>query len=147
MTMDPLSGAEIVALLDLRPHPEGGHYRETYRDTAEDGSRGAMTAIFYLLQAGEVSHWHRVTDAAEIWHFYAGASITLKISADGRETVQYRLGNEIHAGAQPQILVPAGHWQSAESTGAWTLAGCTVAPAFRFEGFELAPPGWQPGSE
>ncbi len=146
MTIDEgLSGEAIIALLDLRPHPEGGHYRETYRDTPADGGRAAMTAIYYLLQAGEVSRWHRVIDAAEIWHFYAGAPLSLSLSADGKQTLHYRLGNQIHIGAQPQILVPAGHWQSAESTGAWTLAGCTVAPAFRFEGFELAPPGWKPG--
>ena len=137
----------IIRELGLQPHPEGGHYRETFRDTVTLGAgaaaRGASTAIYYLLQAGELSHWHRV-DAAEVWHWYAGAPLALTISADGQEATSQVLGPDLAAGQRPQVVVPAAAWQTAESLGAWTLAGCTVAPAFRFEGFEMAPPGWQP---
>jgi hypothetical protein len=140
--------AAIIRELGLQPHPEGGHYRESFRDAVTVGSgaaaRGASTAIYYLLQAGERSHWHRV-DAAEVWHWYAGAALALTISEDGREAVTHRLGADLAAGERPQVVVPAGAWQAAESLGAWTLAGCTVAPAFRFEGFEMAPPDWKPG--
>ena len=134
----------IIRALDLKPHPEGGHYRETFRDMPADGGRGAMTAIYYLLQAGEVSAWHRV-DAAEIWHFYAGAPLALTLSPDGHETRIVHLGPDILAGQRPQATVPPQCWQMAESLGAWTLVGCTVGPAFEFSGFELAPPDWRPG--
>ncbi len=135
---------EIIAALGMRPHPEGGHFVETWRHVAADGGRGAGTAIYYLLQAGERSHWHRV-DAAEIWHWYAGAPLDLALSADGQSLAVSVLGNDLAAGARPQVLIPAGMWQSAASTGAWTLVGCTVSPAFEFGGFEMAPPGWTPG--
>lgn len=139
--------AEIIRELGLQPHPEGGHYRETFRDEVtvgdRDGPRGASTAIYYLLQAGEVSHWHRV-DAAEVWHWYAGAPLVLTISADGREAASQTLGCDLGVGQRPQIVVPARAWQTARSLGAWTLAGCTVAPAFQFDGFEMAPPDWRP---
>jgi uncharacterized protein len=135
---------EIVRALGLRPHPEGGHYRETFRQVAPDGGRGAMTAIYFLLKAGEVSHWHRV-DAAEIWHWYDGAPLDLSISLDGRSVTAGRLGPDLRAGEAPQIVVPEGAWQAARSRGAWTLVGCTVGPAFDFTGFELAPPDWAPG--
>jgi uncharacterized protein len=128
----------IIAALQLAPHPEGGWYRETYRGDAPAGTRAAITAIYYLLCAGERSHWHRV-DAAEIWHWYAGDALELRIE---RDTV--RLGNDLGAGERPQAVVPAFAWQAARSLGAWTLVGCTVSPAFEFAGFELAPPGWQP---
>ena len=143
---DDPDAAAIIARLGLRPHPEGGHFAETWRDSPADGGRGAGTAIFYLLQAGEKSHWHRV-DATEIWHWYAGAPLTLSLSADGIAAADHTLGPDIGAGHMPQIIVPPGAWQSAESLGAWTLVGCTVSPAFVFEGFEMAPPGWQPGEE
>jgi predicted cupin superfamily sugar epimerase len=135
---------EIIAQLDLKPHPEGGHFCETFRDAADDGGRGASTAIYYLLKAGERSHWHRV-DAAEVWHWYAGAALTVRISADGRAVTAHRLGPHVMAGERPQVVVPKGAWQSAEPAGAWTLVGCTVAPAFDFAGFEMAPPDWNPG--
>lgn len=138
------SAQEIIEHLGLLPHPEGGHFVETYRHAAEDGARGDQTAIYYLLKAGERSHWHRV-DAVEIWHWYGGAALNLGISEDGLASRTERLGNDLLAGEKPQILVPANAWQSAESTGDWTLVGCTVAPAFEFEGFELAAPDWQPG--
>jgi uncharacterized protein len=134
---------EIIALLGLTPHPEGGHYRETFRDTRLIDGRAASTAIYFLLAAGEVSHWHRV-DAVEIWHWHAGAPLELSTCTDGRMVTIGRLGANLAADEQPQAVVPAGAWQSARSLGDWTLVGCTVAPGFEFAGFELAPPGWSP---
>ena len=134
---------EIIEALSLEPHPEGGHYRETYRHRPRGGERAASTAIYYLLCKGERSHWHRV-DRDEIWHWYAGASLTLSLSGDGQSSENRTLGNDLAAGQRPQVLVPASTWQSAVSLGAWTLVGCTVAPAFEFAGFELAPPDWKP---
>ena len=139
-----MDAAGIIAALGLRPHPEGGWYAETFRDEA-GGERGHSTGIYFLLEAGNRSHWHRVNDAVEIWHFHAGAPLELSLwrEADGAvETV--RLGPDLAAGERPQAVVPAGCWQAASSTGAWTLVGCTVAPGFLFSSFELAPPGWQP---
>lgn len=141
--MNGLSAGEIVRLLDLAPHPEGGHYRETYRDPAGPEGRGASSLIYFLLAAGDVSAWHRV-DATEVWHYYAGAPMVLTVSPNGHDAESRHLGPELATGQRPQIVVPAGHWQTAVSLGAWTLVGCTVAPGFRFEGFELAPPGWRP---
>ena len=135
--------AAIIVTLGLQPHPEGGHYREIWRDTPADGSRGTGTAIYYLLTEGQRSHWHRV-DAAEAWHFYGGAPLRLQISADGKTTNALTLGPDLAAGHRPFALVPSGHWQAAESLGPWTLVGCTVSPAFLFSGFELAPPDWRP---
>ena len=137
--------AAVIDRLGLAPHPEGGHFRETFRHVPEDGGRGAMSAILYLLAEGEVSHWHRV-DAAEVWHFHAGAPLLLSISDDRRALRAHRLGPDPLASEEPQVVVPARAWQSGRSTGAWTLVGCTVGPAFEFEGFELAPAGWEPGT-
>jgi predicted cupin superfamily sugar epimerase len=139
-----VNAEDIARHLGLAPHPEGGHFRETYRHRPGDGVRGAKTAIYYLLAAGEVSRWHRV-DADEIWHYYAGAPLRLSVSDDGVATRVMRLGIDLASGERPQALVPAEAWQSAESEGAWTLVGCTVAPAFEFEGFTLAPRDWSPG--
>ncbi len=138
-----LTAAEVIARLDLKPHPEGGHYRETFRDPANDSDdRSASTAIYFLLARGERSHWHRI-DAAEIWHYYAGSALTLHIADDaGQRGIQ--LGQDLSTGEQPQAVVPAHAWQAAETTGDWTLVGCTVAPGFDFAKFELAPPGWSP---
>jgi len=133
---------EIIARLGLQPHPEGGHFRETFR--SPDAGRSASTAIFFLLKAGERSHWHRV-DADEVWHHYAGAPLELSMSDDGRAVRHRRLGSDFDLGETPQIVVLRGVWQAARSLGSWTLVGCTVAPGFDFAGFELAPPGWQPG--
>lgn len=136
-----LTADEIIARLGLQPHPEGGHYRETFR--ADDQPRGASTAIYFLLKAGERSHWHRV-DADEVWHHYAGASLELSLSDDGHKVRHLRLGSDFAVGESPQAVVPRHVWQAARSLGQWTLVGCTVAPAFDFKGFELAPPGWAP---
>jgi hypothetical protein len=143
-TAGKLSADDVIRRLQLEPHPEGGHYRETFRDAATVGEgRAASTAIYFLLRQGEVSRWHRV-DAAEAWHWYAGAPLALTIAdAQGRHDV--RLGADLAAGERPQAVVPANAWQRAQSLGAWTLVGCTVAPGFRFSGFELAPPGFEPG--
>ncbi|MCA9674386.1 MAG: cupin domain-containing protein [Kofleriaceae bacterium] len=133
---------ELIATLGLAPHPEGGFYRETWRDAPTDGRRGAGTAIYFLLRAGDAHRWHRV-DAAEIWHHYAGAPLELWI-ADGGAPVRHVLGTDLAAGERPQLVVPPGAWQRARSLGAYTLVGCTVSPAFMFETFELAPDGWTP---
>jgi uncharacterized protein len=140
-----LSAQEVIARLGLTRHPEGGWFRETFRDPAPAGERGASTAIYFLLPRGERSAWHRVRDAVELWHHYAGAPLVLSLSADGRAVETLRLGADLAAGERPQAVVPAGVWQAAESLGEWTLVGCTVAPAFDFAAFELAPPGWAPG--
>jgi len=135
-----MTADQIIALLDLAPHPEGGWFRQTW--AGEEAPRPAGTAIYFLLKPGERSHWHRV-DAAEIWHFYAGAALTLRIAeTDAGPAGSHRLGPQLSTGERPQIFVPAGHWQSAEAGKGWTLAGCTVSPGFRFEGFELAPAGF-----
>jgi predicted cupin superfamily sugar epimerase len=139
------SAAEIIRLLGLKPHPEGGHFIETHRDTRADG-RAYSTAIYFLLARGERSHWHRV-DAAEVWHYYAGSALKLELAASGHGPIEHVvLGPDLAAGERPQAVVPAHAWQAAESLGDWTLVGCTVAPGFEFEGFELAPKGWAPGS-
>jgi len=153
-----LTPDQIITMLGLQPHPEGGHFAETFRDRRRlpDGSgRSVSTAIYFLIQAGEVSHWHRI-DAAELWHWYAGAPLALEVTADADRgdgaaggtaggVQRWRLGPDLLAGERPQRVVSAGVWQSARSLGAWTLAGCTVAPGFEFSSFELAPVGWRPG--
>jgi predicted cupin superfamily sugar epimerase len=139
------TAADIIARLELKPHPEGGHFRETFRDTRLDAKgRSVSTAIYFLLARGEGSHWHRI-DAVEVWHFYAGSPLTLQI-ADGDGTRTIRLGPDLAAGEVPQAIVPANAWQAAESCGDWTLAGCTVAPGSDFAAFELAPQGWRPSN-
>lgn len=137
-----MSAEAIIQKLGLIPHPEGGYYVESYRD--EEGDRGSCTAIYYLLKAGEKSHWHRV-DAVEIWHWYAGDPLELSISIDEKNVETHVLSNDILKGERPQAVVPKDGWQSARSLGEWSLVGCTVSPAFEFAGFEMAPPHWQPG--
>ena len=127
----------LIELLELKPHPEGGYFRETFRDAAGEG-RARSTAIYFLLKAGEVSRWHRI-DAAEVWHFYRGAPLELMIGKD-----RYVLGADIDKAEVPQLVVPAGVWQMARSQGDYTLVGCTVAPGFEFEHFELAPEDFAP---
>jgi predicted cupin superfamily sugar epimerase len=129
--------------LDLSPHPEGGHFREIWRDVRADGGRGAATTILFLLAEGEFSRWHRV-DAAEIWLWHAGAPLQLGLREAGAGHKSVRLGPDPDAGEVLQAVVPAGAWQEARSSGAWSLVGCVVAPAFDFSGFELAPTGWEP---
>jgi predicted cupin superfamily sugar epimerase len=136
--------ANIIRELGLKPHPEGGHFVETFRDKREIGDgRAASTAIYYLLARGERARWHRV-DSAEVWHFYSGAPLALHIVDTQGRTKTFRLGPDVAAGERPQIVVPAMAWQAAESLGDFTLAGCTVAPGFEFSGFQLAPENWQP---
>jgi uncharacterized protein len=139
-----MTADEIITLLKMQPHPEGGHFVETFRDTHPDGGRDHSTGIYFLLRSGEFSHWHKV-DASEMWHWYAGSPLALHISEDGKTSRTHRLGNDLVAGERPQAVVPPHVWQAAESMGDWTLVGCTVAPAFDFAGFELAPKDWQPG--
>jgi predicted cupin superfamily sugar epimerase len=143
--MTTLPAAEVISLLGLAPHPEGGHYRQTFRDTRTIDGRAASTAIYFLLGRGERSHWHKV-DAVETWHYYAGAPLALQIAADAKGPIErVTLGPDLAAGERPQAIVPAHAWQAARSLGDWTLVGCTVAPGFEFAGFELAPVGWAPG--
>jgi uncharacterized protein len=137
-----LTAGEVISLLDLKVHPEGGYYRETHRDERQHDGRAASTSIYFLLPAGRRSHWHRI-DAVEVWHYYAGAPLKLEIF-DGTVVQETRLGPDLAASERPQAIVPANAWQAAESLGEWTLVGCTVAPGFVFEAFELAPPGWSP---
>ncbi len=131
---------DIIEKFNLIPHPEGGHYRQTWR--ADNSGRPTGTCIYFLLKAGEISHWHHV-DAVEIWHYYAGAPLILSISAtDTGPKNDAVLGPDLFAGQAPQLIVPKHHWQSARSTGEFTLVGCTVSPGFHFDGFTLAPPGF-----
>jgi uncharacterized protein len=151
-----LTAQQIIRLLDLKPHPEGGHFRETFRDAPRPSyppaqavelgvGRAASTAIYFLLARGERSHWHRI-DAVEVWHWYAGDPLVLEISSPSGQYERVTLGDDLRAGARPQAIVPAQAWQAAQSLGEWTLAGCTVAPGFEFANFELAPQGWAPTS-
>ncbi|WP_157018754.1 cupin domain-containing protein [Mesorhizobium xinjiangense] len=139
-----MDARDIIAALGMQRHPEGGWYTETFRDPA-GGERGHSTAIYFLLEAGDVSAWHRVRDAVEVWHYHAGAPLELAISEDGVQQRDLVLGPDLAAGARPQIVVPANAWQSARSLGDWSLVGCTVAPGFVFSSFEMAPPDWRPG--
>ena len=136
----------IIEALRLRPHPEGGHYAETWRADAPGDERPAGTAIYFLLRAGERSHWHRV-DAAEVWHFYAGEPLTLSIAdaSGAADPEKHLVGPDLAAGQRPQVVVPAGAWQSAESAAAWSLLGYTDSPGFEYAGFELADRDWEPG--
>ncbi|MEM8740661.1 MAG: cupin domain-containing protein [Pseudomonadota bacterium] len=151
-----MTAKEIISALALEPHPEGGWFRETWRGGAGPAGRAAGTAIFFLLEAGQRSHWHRV-DATEIWHFYAGQPLSLSIFEAARDSADpadaaprgvtaHVLGPDLAAGQSPQIIVPADAWQSAEAQGGWSLVGCTVSPGFEFAGFTLAAPGWRPGA-
>ena len=138
------AATDVIEALGLQAHPEGGWYAETWRADAAEGERPTASAILYLLAAGERSHWHRV-DAVEIWQYSAGDALELRVWAgDGTPVVTHRLGAGEDAGDLLQLVVPAGAWQAARPLGAWTLVGCIVSPAFEFEGFELAPAGWEP---
>ena len=142
-----LTAEDVVRLLNLEPHREGGWYRETFRDEAPDGRRAASTAIFYLLEQGQVSAWHRVNDAVEVWHHYAGGPLRISLAPPDGPAREVVLGVDVDAGQSPQVVVPRGWWQAARPVSDWTLVGCTVAPGFEFAAFELAPVGWSPGVE
>jgi hypothetical protein len=133
----PNEADRLIEMLDLKPHPEGGYFRETFRDASGQG-RARSTAIYFLIKGGEVSRWHRI-DVPEVWHFYRGAPLELTIGKD-----RYVLGHDIDKAQVPQLVVPAGQWQMARSQGDFSLVGCTVAPGFEFEHFELAPEGFIP---
>ena len=139
----PPTAAEVIARLRLVPHPEGGHYRETFRDAREVEGRSVGSAIYYLLDVGETSAWHRV-DATEIWFWHAGAPMVITLSPNGHDAEARHLGPDLVRGQHPHVVVPSGHWQTATSLGAWTLVSCTVSPAFTFKGFEMAPLDWRP---
>jgi len=141
--MNRLAAKDVIYTLGMKRQPEGGWYAETFVDVEGDTGRAQSTAIYYLLEAGDVSHWHRV-DAVEVWHYYAGAPIELYLS-EGISVDRYVLGSDLVAGQRPQVVVPRDVWQSAKSLGDWTLVGCTVAPGFRFSGFEMAAKDWAPG--
>jgi predicted cupin superfamily sugar epimerase len=134
---DSLTADEVIRLLQLKPHPEGGYYRETFRDDKKPGERSASTAIYFLLRQGQISRWHRI-DAVEVWHWYGGAPIRLQLRNGDDPVETVLLGNDLLKYERPQVVVPAHVWQTAETLGAWTLVGCTVAPGFEFAGFELA---------
>lgn len=139
-----LGANEIIRLLDLQSHPEGGYYAQTFRADSADGTRATSTLIYYLLQADEISAWHRV-DSDEAWLWHAGGPLSLTLSpANGKGAQSFTLGPNLRAGQRPQCIVPAHHWQTAETLGAWTLVSCMVAPGFEFSGFELAPEDWRP---
>jgi len=133
-----MTAEEVVAVLGLRPHPEGGFYREMFRDDPRSGGRGALSLIYFLVRPGKASAWHRI-DAVETWHHYLGAPLLLRFASPGARVEEIRLGTDLGAGERPQGVVPAGAWQSAESLGAFTLVGCVTAPAFEFS-------GWSPES-
>jgi len=132
----------IIACLGLKPHPEGGHYREIFRDVPGSGGRARSTAIYYLLKAGELSRPHRI-DAAEIWHFYRGTPLELSVAEEGGTPQYHVLGPFVEYGERPLVVVPARAWQGARPLGDYTLAGCTVAPGFDFSAFEMAPSGFR----
>jgi hypothetical protein len=142
--MAALSAQDIIRMLALKPHPEGGHFRETFRDPNQIANgRSVSTAIYFLLARGERAHWHRI-DAVEIWHWYAGAPLQLEIAAAPGRVERVTLGGDISAGLRPQAVVPPQAWQAAQTLGDWTLLGCTVAPGFDFAKHEVAPQGWSP---
>ncbi|WP_298985210.1 cupin domain-containing protein [uncultured Roseibium sp.] len=146
MSLSPnLTADDVVSLLKMQPHPEGGYYVETFRDDITDAAgRATSTLIYFLLPEGMLSRWHKV-DAVETWHWYGGAPLELSVSPDGARKEVLTLGIDLAAGQRPQGIVPRDGWQQARSLGNWTLVGCNVAPGFQFEGFEMAPEGWQPG--
>ena len=143
--MSKLAAEDVIFTLGMARHPEGGWYAQTFEDPDKIDGRARSTAIYYLLEAGDRSHWHRV-DAVEVWHWYAGSPLSLRLS-DGTSVDEHRLGADLETGERPQVVVPRGRWQSAETTGRWTLVGCTVAPGFQFSGFELADPDWAPSGD
>ena len=141
--MTNLTAGEVISLLGLEPHIEGGFYRQTFADRADASGRPISTLIYYMLTNNQAGAWHRV-DSAEVWHWYAGAPLTLSVSREGKTVTTQRLGTDFNAGERPQVVVPPNAWQRAKVEGAWALVGCTVAPGFQFSKFEQAAPGWEP---
>lgn len=141
--MSKLTARDVIFTLGMQPHPEGGWFVQTFEDSTGTDGRAQSTAIYYLLEAGDPSLWHRV-DAVEVWHWYAGSPLILRLS-DGHSVDQHVLGPDLKRGQRPQWVVSRNVWQSAQTDGEWSLVGCTVAPGFRFSGFELADPTWKPG--
>ena len=139
---------DLIDRLGLEPHPEGGWYRETWRAPADEGERASATAIHFLLEQGQSSHWHRV-DAAEIWLWHAGDPLILSVAArEAAAPEDTRMGSDVLDGEAVQHVIPAGYWQAAapaEGEHGYALVSCIVSPGFEFSGFELAPPGWSPG--
>ena len=142
--MTEISADDVIRLLELLPHPERGYYRETFRDSRQCDGRAASTAIYYLLAKDEISRWHRI-DAVEIWHWYAGAALSLSVAPPDGPAMHTQLGPNLTKNERPQAVIPKGHWQQARSCGDWTLVGCTVAPGFTFEGLEMADDNFEPG--
>jgi len=143
--MSDMTATEVIALLELERHPEGGWFRQTFADAHPEGKRHHSTAIYYMLEGHDLSAWHRV-DAAEVWHWHAGAPLKLRLSHTGKVIDEYVLGPDLRRAERPQVVVPRHCWQSAKSLGDWTLVSCTVAPGFQFSGFELAGEDWEPGA-
>jgi predicted cupin superfamily sugar epimerase len=139
----------IIEELRLTPHPEGGWFRETWRAPAAEGQRAAATAIHFLLESHQRSHWHKV-DASEVWLWHSGDSLLLSVSAgDNGPVREMRLGPNVIGGDLAQYVIAAREWQAAAplpGDRGYSLVSCVVAPAFEFAGFELAPEGWRPGS-
>jgi hypothetical protein len=135
-----MDAADVIRRLGLDRHPEGGWYRQTW--IAPGPGRPAGSAILFLLQPGETSHWHRF-DAAETWFHQQGGPLELRMAPDAAGPVTtVTIGADLAAGQQPQAHVPPGWWQTARPLAGWALVGCACAPAFLFQGFELAPPGF-----
>jgi uncharacterized protein len=142
--MKQMTATEVISLLGLEPHSEGGFYRQTFADEPGLTGRPHSTLIYYLLTNRQTGAWHRV-DSAEVWHWYAGAPMTLRVSRDVKAVIEHKLGNDLAAGERPQVVIPRGAWQQATCLGDWSLVGCTMAPGFQFSKFEQAEPGWAPG--
>lgn len=142
--MSDTTASELISLLGLEPHPEGGFYRQTFADALGPTGRPVSTLIYYLLTNGEANVWHRI-DSTEVWHWYAGAPMLLRVSRDGKAVSEHKLGNDFRAGERPQLVIPGHAWQVAKCLGDWSLIGCTVSPGFQFSKFEQAPDGWEPG--
>ena len=143
----PDDARALIEQLSLAPHPEGGWYRETWRAAAAEGERAIATAIHFLLEHGQRSHWHRV-DATEIWFWHAGSTLHLLTAPDEEGPIETQLlGGDPLAGQVPQHVIAPDHWQAAEARSGWALVSCVVAPAFEYSGFKLARPGWSPGND
>jgi uncharacterized protein len=143
-TMMTMTASQVIGLLNLEPHPEGGWYRQSFSDRPDSTGRPLSTAIYYLLEGGKRNAWHRV-DATEMWHWYGGDAMRIEVSHDGVHRIESLLGPDLMSGERPQFVIPAGHWQRTTCLGDWALIGCTVTPGFQFSRFELAEPGWEPG--